>query len=356
MSFLETGGTFDRSEEDFSHREETEDLFSKRFSDGDFSSLSEGMKPLSFPLYSRDCKRIQLWSSPRSQLLASVLEESSLYFIPPDKIYDGANPKEKSDVLHEKLASRPMQSWNLVHIAKTNDLYVWPKRRAPRRLEEKFQKKGWNLKKAGREKMFCDPKSNRSYRLRTEWEEASETNKTAKRKFAYRKERIERDGLEIILLVEKMLEPIFQRGRFPHSPAIALFHQTLQQKNLSKEYNEGLSENHIFARRSQNNEGSFLEAMVGNRRSDLIRGLFEREESLFETDHFFLFPFEGDNPIPFSNDELRQILRELAIGIYVYETPPFFSLHLNAEHNFFPLIHPAYENTLVDPEKAKTTL
>ena len=44
---------------------------------------------------------------------------------------------------------------------------------------------------------------------------------------------------------------------------------------------------------------------------------------------------------------LNQLMREIAIGIYVHDAVPFFSLHFNAEQHMVPVIHPVYDNTLV---------
>jgi hypothetical protein len=41
------------------------------------------------------------------------------------------------------------------------------------------------------------------------------------------------------------------------------------------------------------------------------------------------------------------VLRELAVGIFVHDTYPFFSLHFNDEGCLYPVIHPSYQNTLV---------
>lgn len=49
----------------------------------------------------------------------------------------------------------------------------------------------------------------------------------------------------------------------------------------------------------------------------------------------------------FNQDDLKQIMRELAIGIFMHDTYPFFSLHFNNSACLYPVIHPAYQNTLV---------
>lgn len=55
----------------------------------------------------------------------------------------------------------------------------------------------------------------------------------------------------------------------------------------------------------------------------------------------------ADNSLPFQSSELKQILRELANGIFLHNTYPFFSLHFNNDGNLYPVIHPSYQNTLV---------
>ena len=56
----------------------------------------------------------------------------------------------------------------------------------------------------------------------------------------------------------------------------------------------------------------------------------------------------GDDAVaPFTAEELRQITMALYKGIYEQQTYPFFSLHFNNDGSLYPVIHPAYEGTIV---------
>ena len=60
-----------------------------------------------------------------------------------------------------------------------------------------------------------------------------------------------------------------------------------------------------------------------------------------------------DGKLPFSHAELKQIFRELAIGLYVEQEAPFFSLHFNSDGNMYPVIHPVYLDSLLGYTIAK---
>ena len=121
------------------------------------------------------------------------------------------------------------------------------------------------------------------------------------------------------------------------------FQQTLQQTGLVKSYNSA-HPNHPIP------EKGMVGADIGGVACTeaYINNLFNDPSAPFIHTHYFCFANFENNETPFTNSELKQILRELAIGIYVHNTIPFFSLHFQEKGtDLFSVIHPAYANTLV---------
>lgn len=131
--------------------------------------------------------------------------------------------------------------------------------------------------------------------------------------------------------------------RGPGGPGVRQFQQLLQQTNLVKSYNSTHPNNPMAEKGAPRGEIGGVACSTS-----YIEGLFNQPEALLEEDHFFCFPALPGGKMPFTDLELGQILRELAIGIYVHSTIPFFSLHFREDGtDLFPVIHPAYEHTLV---------
>lgn len=125
-------------------------------------------------------------------------------------------------------------------------------------------------------------------------------------------------------------------------PGVKQFHQNINQANLNQSFRATHPHNPIPPKGGTGGQIGGVACSI-----DYIEGLFDGPEALFEKEHYFVLPgLTGENA-PFSNEELSQILRELAIGIYAHSTVPFFSLHFNQDTDLFPIIHPVYQNTLV---------
>lgn len=125
-------------------------------------------------------------------------------------------------------------------------------------------------------------------------------------------------------------------------PSAKDFLQKLQQTRLTDSYNSTHPKNPVPAKGATGGDIGGVACSMG-----YIEELFEGPEALFERDHVFCFPALPNGEMPCTDAELRQILRELAIGIFTHSAVPFFSLHFNQNADQFPVIHPAYENTLV---------
>ncbi|MBA3237948.1 MAG: ankyrin repeat domain-containing protein [Parachlamydiaceae bacterium] len=127
-------------------------------------------------------------------------------------------------------------------------------------------------------------------------------------------------------------------GASNKGPGNQQFRETVQKNGLTSSYQ---ADSPIPAKGAMSSEIGGIGCTA-----ELIQGVFDNANALFEDEHLFFVPaFDGE--LPMTNQELGQILRELAIGIYVHGTVPFFSLHFNQNSDLYPVIHPAYENTLV---------
>ena len=119
---------------------------------------------------------------------------------------------------------------------------------------------------------------------------------------------------------------LFGNSLFGKTPAEKQFRQTLQQTHLTESYNGSHPNRPVAARGKASGQIGGVGHKLG-----MIQGLFDHPEALFEKEHYFMVPMEGEK-VPFSERELKLILRELAIGIYAHEAVPFFSLELRAHH------------------------
>lgn len=120
-----------------------------------------------------------------------------------------------------------------------------------------------------------------------------------------------------------------------------LFEETLQRTGLVESYNINHPDHPVMMLGAEGTEIGGVGNTVG-----LIEGMENSVEHLLENEHIIAVPWHEKNQ-PFSDSELQQLLRELAIGVYLYDTVPFFSLHFNTNATMYPVIHPVYKNTLV---------
>lgn len=132
-------------------------------------------------------------------------------------------------------------------------------------------------------------------------------------------------------------------GHLPYHPKNNDFKDRLQANNLVDSYN---SCNPDHPMPDHAGTGGSIGG-VGNE-VGIIEGLFDSLEAQLnpKKEHNFFVPSLGGD-FSLSAEEIQQILHELAIGIFVHNTVPFFSLHFNGDTNMYPVIHPAYQNTLV---------
>lgn len=137
----------------------------------------------------------------------------------------------------------------------------------------------------------------------------------------------------------------FTRARsrlgYPGNFDYSTFRSIVQSTGLVSSYNSVHPNDKIAVARGYRGEIGGVATKVAT-----LEGLKNSPDHVL-FDHAIFCMETTDGKLPFSNAELKQIVRELTNGIYIHNTYPFFSLHFNDNGCLYPVIHPAYQNTLV---------
>lgn len=327
-------------------------------------------------------RTVQLWSY-NSELVASILQEGKITLIPGHKICNSLRPDEIGGELLKRLQKGGLKKWQFAYFK--GQLSVWPHLIAagrngdPREIPPPFSQRdnisGHIFRNRGDKGHFTrdTPEnrayiqaavSNSSYKVGTDVygkEYYLKTMPDGKQSWAIVKDGKIVDGGCNNFPKKWKKDPSHKHGGYlvntriekqsGKTPATEQFRQILQQTKLTESYKSSNPNSTIGPKGGSNGQIGG----VGNT-TGMIKGLFDSPESIFETEHYFMVPFvqPTDKSQPhleqspvFSKEELQQIIRELAIGIYAHDTVPFFSLEFNQEGHLFPVIHPVYQNTLV---------
>ncbi|VHN99541.1 ankyrin repeat domain-containing protein [Candidatus Rhabdochlamydia sp. T3358] len=123
------------------------------------------------------------------------------------------------------------------------------------------------------------------------------------------------------------------------------FQERVQADRLTEVYNKSVIKNPW---KPHSVELRFPARDVGGVRHQtgiILDLLKELEEGVYDEYMFFLPATEGENLL--SQEDVLQIAQEIARGVYIHDTIPFFSLNMNTDYQLYPIIHPEYQNTYV---------
>lgn len=332
--------------------------------------------PISLPVRDLQKRILQLWEINNS-LFASVEEADSIRWIPGDKIINPLQENERGPALLDRITSFGLTKWHLAFDPEKIQVVVWPhliatgrdySQATPEEMKSAIQQarirkifdRDEHLLSAQREvgrevvkKKDCGDPLDHAKEVRQEQRNFKKIIIAAKNRLSHEGKLSEanRAGYKEVIsqasrLVdysEKYISSIPMREKvIPKTfPSGKQFPQTTQQTRLPSSYNSSNPQNPIPAKAGPQGDIGGVACSV-----DYMEGLFEGIEGKSAINHQFYLPLVDGKP-PFSDQELQQILREIAIGVYVHSTVPFFSLHFNQDGELFPVIHPAYENTLV---------
>ena len=354
--------------------------------------------PLTLPYTDLQGRVIQLWKI-YSSLVASVYSDSEIFIISGNHISNPLQQVQNQKDLLDCLENKPIRRWQFSYTESTGKVVIWPFLKAAGKdtyHQSKIDECQNKLNEYNYQLRIGDPKDRRQAARRENLGEvlsvrsdgkphdhvkkvkqvqnglknrisdlqrhlADPTLKGQKRQQAQRllsqasslldesEKYVPSDSKKNLGFAAKQAAMLGKMGLtgailmsstlFGKTPATEQFRQTLQQTKLTESYKSSNPESTIGPKGVSNGQIGG----VGNT-TGIIQGLMSDPVSLMSGEH--LFVMKGWRS-PFSSLQLQQILRELAIGIYVHDTTPFFSLHFNQDASLFPVIHPAYEKTLV---------
>lgn len=133
------------------------------------------------------------------------------------------------------------------------------------------------------------------------------------------------------------------RPPYPYSSDKFIFQERVQADRLTEVYNKSIRSNPWTPHPTESKSAARDVGGVRNQTGIILDLLKELEEGVYDEYMFFL-P-EGKSFL--SKEEILQIVQEIARGIYIHDTVPFFSLNMNADHQLYPIIPPAYQNAYV---------
>ena len=344
------------------------------------NTILQQLKPLILPFKDAQGRIIQIWKLRQRELIGGVLDaHGGLTVVLGNRIYNPLNPQEDGIHLIQRLESIGLRSWGIAFDEQRLTLTVWPEMKAAGKYFQDYIAKGFqssfsamknrvqNLKEevlnhrhhsAYRKetkgeplmrdgKPLLNPKTNKPYDHITE---VNNAHKGVKNVIIDVKHILSRDDLQyeerktlegLLSETSAILDESEKMTKRPSplmTPAKKQFDQTLQQTHLTKSYNRNHPTNPVPSRGT----GGGTIGGVGNEVGILL-GLFDGLSAQMETEHAFFLPAAEGGKLELTKGEIDQLLHELAVGIFVHDAVPFFSLHFNGDTNMFPVIHPAYQ-------------
>lgn len=356
-------------------------------------NIYAGLKALTEPFIDKEGRALQLWRAPGYGLLGTVSgEKSGLKIIAGHKIFNPLQYGQSPGDLLEALETAQITRWQLSYDVNQFALTIWPcleaaakgdkvpdyassYARAEKEASHKKVLPNGTVRFYMKEKPSSAPGYDKPMRMRgsyyvkeynpntknyRSWYETCDAQGTPKMVHPKSvngksvnaphypptgKDRAEMTDAQKAS-AEKAQERLINKRekQFDNhtTPPERWIRRVLQQTRLTSDYNATHPKNPVPPKGAT---GGTIGGVACS--TTYIEGLFDTPESLFESEHIFCVPGLPDGKLPFSNAELKQIIREVAIGVYVHSTVPFFSLHFNENCDQFPVIHPAYQNTLV---------